>query len=367
MRVLVLANNDVGLWRFRRELLEALVGAGHEVHVSLPQGRLVPEITGLGCRFIPTEVDRRGMNPLKDLRLLARYRGMLREVRPGAVLTYTVKPNVYGGLAARMLGVPQVANVTGLGTAVEGGGPLGRLVLLLYRVGLARARRVFFQNRRDMEFLQGKGAVRAPSALVPGSGVNLRAHSPMPYPDAGDGVRFLFIGRLMRSKGVEELLAAFREVKARHPDASLTLIGEPDEGDGQRFRDMDARGEAIYLGYRPDIHEQIARSHCVVLPSWHEGMANTLLEAAATARPVIASRVPGCLETFDEGVTGLGCGAKDAPGLRDAMLAFIAMPQADRARMGEAGRRKMEAEFDRGIVVDAYLREIDSIGKEGKR
>jgi glycosyltransferase involved in cell wall biosynthesis len=363
VRILLLANNGVGLYRFRLELLQELLKR-HEVYISLPRGPLVPELEKLGCRYVRTVLNRRGLNPLQDLFLLAAYVRMMCRLRPGLTLTYTVKPNVYGGLAARLCRVPQIANITGLGTAVENGGSLSRLVLRLHRLGLARARRVFFQNSRDMGLLVSRRVIMAPVSLIPGSGVNLAANPLAPYPDTAEGVRFLFIGRLMKDKGIEELLTAIAQVRESCGEARLLIVGEPDEGDMDRLNAMQVLGHLTFLGYRSDIHEQIAASHCVVLPSYHEGMSNVLLEAAAAGRPVIATRIPGCRETFDEGISGLGCELRDAESLRDAMLAFIRLPDEDKRAMGLAGRRKMEREFDRGIVVNAYMSEIENLEKE---
>lgn len=363
MNILLLTNNDVGLYRFRRELLEALLRE-HTVTLALPEGRFTQEFRAMGCRVEPITLDRHSVNPISEFSLFLRYLSLIRRIQPNLALTYTVKPNVYGGLACRLLHVPVLANVTGLGMAVENGGLLRILVLRLHRLGLKRARCVFFQNRHNLETMVSEGAIYGKTRLIPGSGVNLSENTLEPYPEADAGVRFLFIGRVMRNKGVMELLDAMARVRERHPDASLTVVGEPEGGYEDRLRALDAGGHLRYLGYRRDIHDQIASAHCLVLPTYHEGMSNVLLEAAAAGRPVIASRIPGCEEAFDEGVTGLGCEPKDTVSLLSAMERFIALSNAERAEMGRRGRLKMEREFDRGLVVGAYLEEIDRIREE---
>ena len=359
MKILILANNDVGLYRFRAELLQALAPL-YEVTVSLPDGVFVPQLKAMGCRFIDTPISRRGTNPIHEAGLLINYLRMIRRVRPDLVLTYTVKPNIYGGLACRLSGIPYIANITGLGTSIENGGLLSRLVLRLYRQGLKKARCVFFQNSRDLDFITQRHIFRGRRRLLPGSGVNLSAHAPLPYPDDKLGIRFLFIGRVMRDKGVEELFHAARETVQQHSEASFFLAGECDEDYEKELAALQKEGIVHPLGFVEDIRAHFANCHCVILPSYHEGMANVLLEAAATARPVIATRVPGCRETFDEGVSGLGCDKGDAGDLTRAVLRFLALPHQDKAAMGRAGREKMEREFSRAIVVAAYLEEISN-------
>lgn len=359
MKILILANNDVGLYRFRAELLQALAPL-YEVTVSLPDGVFVPQLKAMGCRFIDTPISRRGTNPIHEAGLLINYLRMIRRVRPDLVLTYTVKPNIYGGLACRLSGIPYIANITGLGTSIENGGLLSRLVLRLYRQGLKKARCVFFQNSRDLDFITQRHIFRGRRRLLPGSGVNLSAHAPLPYPDDKLGIRFLFIGRVMRDKGVEELFHAARETVQQHPETSFFLAGECDEDYEKELAALQKEGILHPLGFVEDIRAHFANCHCVILPSYHEGMANVLLEAAATGRPVIATRVPGCRETFDEGVSGFGCETGSAEDLTRAVLRFLALPHKEKAAMGLAGREKMEREFSRAIVVDAYLEEISN-------
>jgi len=361
LRVLILANNDVGLYRFRFELLQALRAAGHEVFISLPPGDLVKPLQVIGCVFLPTPFDRRGMNPLRELGLLLRYLRLLRRHRPDAVLTYTIKPNIFGGLACRLRRVPYLANITGLGTAMEGGGAKSRLLFFLYRLGLKGAGCVFFQNARNREVFERVLRPGAHSRLLPGSGVNLQRFTPLPYPGGEEGTRFLFIGRVMGDKGVNELLAAMARVKAAHPTASLTLLGGCDEAYEEVLAQHQQSGLITWKGHVNEVLPYIKACHCLVLPSYHEGTANVLLEAAASARPVIATRVPGCQETFDEGVSGLGCEPRDVDSLAQAMLAFMDLTQDSRRAMGLAGRKKMEKEYDRGIVVKAYCEELNRI------
>lgn len=363
MKILILSNSDIGIYRFRLELLEALTRE-HEVFVSVPAGEYSERIRSAGCQVIPCDVlDRRGVNPLRDLRLLRYYREQLRRLAPDAVLTYTIKPNVYGGLAAARCGVPCLANITGLGTAVENGGLLGLISTTLYRHGLRRAACVFFQNENNLETCLKKGICRGRYRLIPGSGVNLTQYAAEPYPDAEDGLRFLFAGRIVLAKGIKEALAAIRKLHAEEPSVTMDVVGWCEETDLAALEQACAEGAVRYHGPQDDMRPYYRACHCMVLPSYHEGTANVLLEASATARPVITTDVPGCRETFEEGVTGFGCPARDAEALYAAMRRFARLSQDRRALMGLAARRRMERSFDRQTVVNIYLEELARIGK----
>ena len=284
----------------------------------------------------------------------------MRSLRPDVVLTYTIKPNIYAGMAAAALKIPCLANVTGLGTAIENGGFSSKALLRLYRQGIKKAACVFFQNRANCSFFREKGIVRGKSRIIPGSGVNLTAHPFVPYPTESEPVRFLFIGRILKDKGIEELLSAFLQLHKEGCPIMLNLVGSMEDSYEELVRQAEETGCVRYLGQQSDVNPFIARAHCVILPSYHEGMSNVMLEAASSGRPVITTRVPGCMETFEEGVTGFGCAPKSTDSLKDAMRSFLRLSREEWAQMGRQGRKKVEKEFDRNIVIDAYLSEIRS-------
>lgn len=356
MKILILTNFDLGLYQFRRELVQRLLDAGHAVHISLPDGDLVRPMEEMGCVFTPAPLERRGLNPAKDAKLLAYYFRLLRKTRPDLVITYTIKPNIYGGLACRMLGIPYAANITGLGTAFQSEGALRTLVTVLYRQALRKAKVVFFENEGNAATLQQLGIVQAERCCVlHGAGVNLTRYAPADYP-AGDGsTRFLFVGRLMREKGVDELLAAMERLWAEGVDCTLDVLGDLEEDYAQTLRRAEEAGWLRYHGYQPDVRPYIAASHCFVLPSYHEGMANTNLECAAMARPLITSRIPGCMEAVKEGVSGFLCTPKDADSLYEAMKRFTQLDADTRRAMGLAARAHVAAEFDKEQVVNATM------------
>ena len=360
--ILILSNSVIGLFAFRKEVVGAMVEKGFRVWISSPDDddAKYAYFKELGCEMVETPVDRRGTNPLRDFGLLRRYRRLMREVKPVAVLTYTIKPNVYGGLAARWAKVPQLANITGLGTAVENPGMLQKITVAMYRFGLRRAQTVFYQNVTIQKFCEENGIGRR-GVLLPGSGVNLEWHGLQPYPPKESAVRFLFIGRMMRDKGTDEFLEMAAAVKKSHPQVEFHILGPCEDDYETRVAEAHARGTVVWHGSVPDVRPYMREAWCTVHPSYHEGMANVLLESAAAGRPVITTDVPGCREAVEDGVTGLLCAARDASALTAAVERFLDLTYEEKVQMGIAGREKMRKEFDREIVVKAYLGEINNV------
>ena len=358
-RILVLANNDVGLYRFRKDLLAALWGAGHEVYISLPNGDFVPELVQLGCRFIDTPIERRGMNPIHDSKLFHQYRAVLKEVKPDLVLTYTIKPNIYGGLACRMAHIPYAVNITGFGSAIENGGWLKRFVLALYKPALKGAKVIFFENAGNRDALAATGVVpKGRDVVLNGAGVNLEDYPYQPYPQEGP-VRFLFVGRVMHEKGVDELFTAAKRMKQEYGDGvEFHIVGSFEEAYKPVMDELEKAGVVKYHGYQPDMKPFYTMASCIVLPSYHEGMSNVLLEAAASGRPLITSDIPGCREAVENGVSGYLCPIKDADALYDAVNRVYQLGAARRTIMGLAGRKHMETAFDKAKVVEQTVGEL---------
>lgn len=359
MKVLVLANADIGLYKFRRELMEKLC-AEHEVYIALPNGEYIEDLKTLGCQYISFEFNRRGMNPIADLMQIRRYKKLLKEVMPDVVLTYTIKPNIYGGIACRQAKIPFLPNVTGLGTTIENGGLMAQISTTLYKTGLKGAACVFFQNKDNERLFLEKKLVQGRTRVIPGSGVNLEMHNLEPYPSDAEDIRFLFVGRIMKDKGIEELLEAIRKLHKENGHITLDVVGWSDEDYNEALKTAEAEGAVHFHGLQKDVHPFYKNCHCAVLPSYHEGTANVMLEASSTGRPVITTRVPGCQETFDEGITGFGCEAKDSESLIKAMRMFLETPREKRKAMGIAARHKMETEYDRSIILQAYVEEIQN-------
>jgi len=365
MKILVLTNCGMGLYKFRKELLEELINRGNEVYISLPNDTYVSNLQKMGCKFIDTDLDRRGTNPIKDIKLLIFYIKVIKQIKPDVVLTYTIKPNIYGGIACRVTRTSYLANITGLGDSIENNGLLQKISLTLYGIGLKKASCVFFQNESNRRFFISKNIIRSKTRLLPGSGVNLKQHKLEPYPKTDKIINFLFIGRIMKSKGVDELLEAARIIKSQYKNIQFDLIGGIEEDYVKKLNEFEGLKIIRYHGQQDDVHSFIKNAYAIILPSYHEGMANVLLESASSGRPVLASRVAGCIETFDEGVSGLGFDVKSVDSLVKAIIKFINLPYEKKKIMGLNGRRKMEREFDRNIVINAYIEEINHIKEYG--
>lgn len=360
-RILILANHQTGLYKMRKELLLEMVGNGYKVYASVPDGEYTSELKETGCRIIINKhMDRRGTNPLNDLDLFRYYLWLIKKIKPKAILTYTIKPNVYGGIAASAnKNIPCIANVTGLGTSIQNGGLLRQLTILLYYIGLKKNQTVFFQNEENRSFMVKHRVVRREiTDLLPGSGVNTVENSYEGYPDAEGRIVFLTVGRIMKDKGIEELLSAADVIYKEHPNVIFRLIGEYDEQYQQKVEDGVKAGFIEYLGTQKNVHAWMADSHAIIHASYHEGMSNILQEAASTGRPVIATDVHGCIETFDPDMTGIAFKAKNTKSLIKAIEKFLSLDNSERAEMGRKGREKMIREFDRKIVIDRYMKEI---------
>ena len=276
------------------------------------------------------------------------------------VITYTIKPNVYGGIACQLCKVPYVANVTGLGTAVENGGILQKITLALYRMGLRKAKRVFFQNQANLDFMFSHKVVKGAYSLLPGSGVNLERFSPLPYPGEADGIHFVFISRIMREKGIEQYLDAAKYFAECHPELHFHICGFCEPEYKGKLDEYVQNGTVIYHGMVRDVREIHKISHCTTHPSFYpEGISNVLLESCACARPIITTDRSGCREVVDDGVNGYVVKQRDSEDLIQKIEKFLALTHEQRMQMGLAGRAKVEKEFDRKIVVNAYLTEME--------
>ena len=341
--------------------MKAILDAGYEVYISEPDDDdRAKYFEDLGCHIIKTLFDRRGMNPIADFKLMLYYRRMIKQLGPNAVLSYTIKPNIYGGIACRLTRTPQIANVTGLGDAMENGGWLQKLTTSLYKIGIGKAKCVFFQNETNKAFCESQGIGGLKTRLLPGSGVNLEHHQYQELPPDGI-IRFLFISRLLRDKGTEEFFEMAKAIKGKYPQVEFQILGWCEGDYKKQLDELIENGTINYLGSTSDVRPYLANVHCTIMPSYHEGMSNVNLESAANGRPVITTDVPGCRETVDDGVTGFLVKARDAESLIDGVERFLSLPYEDKQKMGLMARRKVEREFDRQIVVKAYLEAINSV------
>jgi glycosyltransferase involved in cell wall biosynthesis len=370
-RAIISTNASWNVYNFRRGLVEGLQAAGFPVVVASPADGFIEKLRALGCRHQPVPITSDGTSILGDLWLLFAYFKLFRAEGPGVYLGYTIKPNVYGTLAARLCGVSAINNVSGLGTAFIRETWLTGVVTVLYRLAFTGSHTVFFQNEDDRTlFVERRIVARVKTRLLPGSGIDLAHNRPSPLPasqaEGGRAPTFLLIARLLWDKGVGEFIDAARIVRQTRPGARFRLLGFLDVQnrtavDRASVERWVAEGVVEYLGSTDDVRPFIAAADCVVLPSYREGTPRTLLEGAAMGRPLIATDVPGCREVVEDGRNGLLCNVRDAADLAEKMLQFIDLSPEERARMGRESRAKVEREFDEQIVIDRYLEVIDQI------
>jgi glycosyltransferase involved in cell wall biosynthesis len=369
MKIIMTVNAAWNIVNFRQPVLSALISDGHEVTVLAPPDDSIAEIVRLGARFLPLPMNVKGLNPLDDLRLLQHFKRLFRAERPDVVLSYTIKNNVFGAMAARACGIRFIPNVSGLGTAFLSNGMLQLVAESLYRRGFNKLPTIFFQNGDDLSLFVERGLVRSEQTrLLPGSGIDLSRFTARDLPGGSNKTIFLMIARLLRDKGVHEFVNAARQIKSRVPHARFQLLGAAGSENRTAIelatvQGWEQEGIVEYLGTTADVRPFIEAAHCVVLPSYREGAPRTLIEAAAMARPLIATDVPGCRSVVDDDVTGFLCTVRSADSLAVAMQRFLDLPRAAQTEMGRAGRVKMEREFDQAFVVNAYRQAISELVK----
>lgn len=353
-RVLILTNHSYMLYRFRRELIEKLMETC-DVFLRMPYKGHEDDFIAMGLDCQETDFERRGMNPVKDIHLFRTYQKILQRVHPDLVITYSIKPNVYGGMACALAGIPYCVNVQGLGTAFQRTG-ICQMVTVMYRLAMQKAKVVFFENEGNAQIFLERHILKPEKIqLLPGAGINLEEYPLVPYPN-NDRIHFLYLGRIMEEKGVRELGTAMRRLYQKlGRRVVLDVVGFCEEDFKDRIDAMVEAGSMIFHGFQSNPNPYYEQTDCVVLPSHHEGMSNVLLEAAATGRPVITTNIHGCQETVEPGKTGLLCRRGDSDSLYEQMLHMTELSREERKQMGLAARKKMEQEFDKKLVVHKTL------------
>jgi len=346
--------------------VRTLIDQGYEVHTIAPNDEYTKFLTEAGCIHHKVRMDSRGANFIKDSALIAELFLIYRKLKPDVILHYTIKPNVYGTLAASMLNIPVINNVCGLGTVFLKNNLVSAVAILLYKISFRFAKKVFFQNHDDLKLFVDKGLVPANAVdLVPGSGIDLRKFQPVPF-KRNEKFTFLLISRLITDKGILEYVEAVRRLKSSGVDARFQILGAIDEEHkrGIKIRVIEEwinSGTIEYLGTTDDVRQFIKSADCIVLPSYREGTPRTLLEAASSSKPIIATDVPGCNHVVRNQYNGLLCKLKDAKDLADKMKLMSEFDDAKLKVFGENGRTKMEAEYDEYVVINKYLETLKSL------
>ncbi|MGZ8941570.1 MAG: glycosyltransferase family 4 protein [Methylobacter sp.] len=374
-KVIIAANTAWSVYNFRAGLIRTLTTEGYEVVVVAPTDEYAIRLPELGCRFVPLAIDNKGTHVGRDLVLLLRFFSFLRKERPDVYIGYTIKPNIYGSVAAHILRIPVINNISGLGTVFIKENWLTNLVRWLYRAALSHSHCVFFLNDEDLELFVKAGLV-APEkvARLPGEGIDLRAFQPVPeVSENGQSFRFLLSARMLRDKGIVEYVEAARVVRKRYPNAEFNLLGfldvqNPTAISTEQMATWVEEGIISYLGVTDDVKPYLAEADCVVLPSYYrEGIPRSLLEAAAMGKPIITTDAVGCRDVVDDGVNGFLCLPKSKDDLAEKMEKMILLDHQRRFEMGKRGRQKVEREFDEKIVIGHYLSMIkgakESAGK----
>lgn len=362
-RLLILVNHDIVIFNFRRELVESLIKENYEVYISSPYGERIDKLLSMGCKYIETEIDRHSTNPINDLKLLNFYKKIIRDIDPSVILTYTIKPNIYGGIASKSLKKPYIANITGLGTAVEKTGLMQKLTIILYKFAFKNVNRVFFQNIENKKFFENNNIANNRHRLIPGSGVNLNFFRVLEYP-LDDKVEFVFISRIMKEKGIDQFIEAAKHIKSKYLNTRFHICGFCEEAYEYQLKLLDKKEIIYYHGMLRDVRDILKQTHCTIHPTYYaEGMSNVLLESAACGRPIITTNRSGCREIVDDGINGYIVELKNSKSLIRKIEEFLSLDYNSKKNMGLAGRKKVEQEFNREIVVKAYMEEIENIHK----
>ncbi len=363
----IFTNNDDDIYCFRKELVEAAVAEGYDVLISCPYGEKFELMQHIEYIYDNPPIDRRGTNIVADVKLFLHYYSLIKKQRPDIVLTYTAKPNVYASLAAHLFKIPVISNVTGFGSVLKKGSFVQKFVMNLFKFAYRRAECVMFQNETNMKIALENGMVKGKIKLIPGSGVNTERFPVQEYPDGGNGIDgekivFNYVGRILKDKGVDDYIEAAKRIKKKYPNTEFNMLGFVEETEAHYKDDLKKlqdEGIIKFHGSQKDTKPFIKASHAIIHPSTYgEGMSNVLLESASSARPIISTDNPGCMETFIDNETGFMYHGGDVDDLCRKIERFLALPNEERKSMGQKGREYIKENFSRDIVIDAYISKI---------
>lgn len=361
MKIMLLCPKDV-TFNFRKELIETLVKRGDKVFLVSPYGNAIEKYTSMGCHFIECKIDRRGTSIFRDARLTFNYIRIIKRIRPDVVLTYTTKCSVYGGFACSRLNVPYIVNTAGFMQRGETISFLEKFILLLYKVAFNKAGCMMYQNTYEQSIVNNALKHKIHYRTIPGSGVNLDEYPMSRFPSADLPIRFNYVARVMKSKGIEEYLSCAERVKALYPNTEFVIYGDFDDDNYiDRIKYLEEKKVVTYAGPKNNMRPYIEEAHAVIHPSYYEGMTNVVLEHSSMGRPCIGSNIPGVKEAIAEGVTGYLFSVRNVEELIDKTIRFIELPHSEKQKMGNNARRKMEREFDRTIITETYIQEIERL------
>ncbi|MGV3026958.1 glycosyltransferase family 4 protein [Clostridium thermobutyricum] len=358
MKILIVGNSTIGLFKFRKELISRILELRNEVVVAVPNDGLVDEIKSLGCSVRIIDLDRRGKNVFSELKLIFRYKKLIKEEKPDKIITYTIKPNIYCGIISRIYKKEFYPNITGLGTAFQCDSFIKKIVSTLYRIAFRNVNKVFFENTENREiFIKEKICNKEKTVVLNGAGVNLEEFKQEPLPSF-ETINFIFMGRIMKEKGIEELFYVIKEIKKEYINTNFFILGGFEENYKEELEKMNKEGLLIYYGIQKDVRKYIRKAHCCILPSYHEGMSNTLLECAAMGRALITSNIPGCKEVVIDGKSGFLTEVRNKEDLKEKVLKYINSTNNDKKKMGLLSRKHIESNFDKNEIVNQTIENV---------
>lgn len=359
-RVMLIGNFDEGVYKFRKELIEELLKFNCEVVICTPYGAYIPLLEEMGCQYEKIEYNRAGKNPLKELELLIRYHKLLKKENIDVVLLYTIKPTLYAGIVCRLKNIPFLVNITGLSPAITNSSILRKMSFFVYRRVLKHAKMVFFQNADNLKLFKEQRTLKENYKQIPGSGINLKEHIYEKY-ESGEKIRILYVGRITKVKGIDELLEAIEDIMSKDNRYMFEFIGMCDEVYKEKIQDLQEQGKLLYYGVCKEPHEYIKQVHAVIMPSYGEGMSNVLLEASACGRPILASNVTGCKEIVLDGKTGFLFEAHSTAAILKALERLAQLSDSQREEMGKYGCEYVRENYSREIIIESYMDEIKKI------
>lgn len=361
-RILILSNHFITLYNFRKELIQRLVDENHEVFISMPKSEENKFFSDMGCNIIETNVDRRGINPIKDAKLILDYIKIMRSIKPDIIFSYTIKPNIYGCIASNITKYKQISNITGTGGTFLKKSILSEIAKTLYKISIKKSYKVFFQNTGDKDFFVENNMVKDNYAMLPGSGVNLEQYELCEFPP-DDEINFIFIGRVMEIKGIDEYLEAAKVIKQKYKNVNFYVAGFIEEEKyNSIIEEYNSKAIIRYIGFQKDIKSWIKKCHCTVLPSHGgEGVPNVLLESSAIGRGCIGSNINGTKEVIDNNITGYLFTPKESIDLSKKIELFLKLNYSEKNVLGLNARKRVEENFDRKIIINSYLKEIKKL------
>lgn len=367
MKIAVVLNTSWNIYNFRKGLINSLMDKGNQVITIAPKDQYTYKLMELGCRHIPVKMDSRGASPIKDFLLILELYLIYKKVRPDVILHYTIKPNIYGTIAASLLGIPVINNVCGLGTMFLKDNLVSRVAIMLYRIAFRFPKKIFFQNEDDRNlFVKRNIVTERTTDLLPGSGIDVKEFSPEKSTIKNQKFTFLLISRLIYDKGILEYIEAIESLKKEGVEANFQLLGPIDEKHkrgipSKIIQQWIEKNQVEYLGTTEDVKSYIKKADCIVLPSYREGTPKTLLEAASLAKPIVTTDVPGCNNVVKDGENGYLCKLKDSTDLAVKMKKMLSLDMSTRMEMGKNSREYVEQKFDEKVVINKYISSIKQI------